>query len=403
MKEDNKKNVILLIPNLDAGGAERVVSNLSQRFPEDIRVHIVLHDARKITYEYKGELIDLGVDFRRDIHLIGGILLASLRLKKIKELREIHTTVSFLSQSHHINVLSQILGGREEKIILSVRNNQSRKFRGSLYGIFAKAFIKLFYGKAHTIVTLSEGVKRDLVDNFGIDESMIKTIYNPCDTERIRFLSKEGLTKEDHRSIFGDGPILVNVGSLNEQKGQWHLLRAFAKVREEVPGVKLAIFGEGRYEGYLKKLRNDLGLNDCVFFMGYQKNPFKFLSRSDVFVLSSLFEGFGNVITEAMACGLPIISADCESGPREILAPGTDLEKNIKEIEYADFGILTPVCDGERYGSKEPLTHEERELAKAMIHVLRDGQMKERYRKLAMTRVQDFDLENIVGQWVDIL
>ncbi len=399
-----QKNIMLLIPDLGAGGAERVVSNLSRRIPKDIKRYIVLHYAKNIEYGYDGQLINLGVNFRRDLHLLGGILLGTVRLNKIKEEHDIDTTISFLSQSHHINLLTHILGYDDDKIILSVRNNQSIKFKNSLYGIFAKLFIKLFYNEADTIVTLSDGVKRDLVENFGIDKNKIKTIYNPTDIETIRSQYNEVLSEKVHRSIFDSkGPVIVNIGSLNEQKGQWHLIRAFYKVKKNVPDSKLVFLGEGKLEGYLERLTEGLGLEDSVFFLGYQKNPFKFLYRSDVFVLSSLFEGFGNVITEAMACGLPIISTDCRSGPREIISPDTDVDDEAYEVEYSKYGILTPVCDGKRYSPSDPLTEEEELLVRSITDILKDEELKEKYSNRSLERVQDFGVDKITKQWVDLL
>src|SRR5699024_8973667 len=154
-------------------------------------------------------------------------------------------------------------------------------------------------------------------------------IYNFYDIEKILELSKEPLTVQDAK-IF-ENPTIVTVGRLAEQKGQWHLIRALNKVKKEIPDVKLIILGEGELEDYLKKLVNDYKLTENVHFLGFQKNPFKYITKSDMYVFPSLYEGFPNALAEGMVCGLPVISSDCESGPREILSP--DLDLNYPQIK----------------------------------------------------------------------
>ena len=95
------------------------------------------------------------------------------------------------------------------------------------------------------------------------------------------------------------------MGRLTRPKGQWHLIRALSYVKKEIEDVKLLILGQGELKGYLKELVDKLDLRNNVEFLGYQRNPFKYIASSDLFVFSSLYEGFGNVLVEAMACGVP--------------------------------------------------------------------------------------------------
>jgi len=398
-----KKKVMFLIPTLERGGAERVVSYLTQRLPEDMKKYVVLHDAKKVDYDHEGELIDLDLNLPREHHLLFEIFRGSWRLKKVKEKHRFDTSVSFLSKSHHLNLFSHALSGSNEKTILSVRNFQSVKFRDSLYGVVAKTIIKLFYNRADIIVTVSKGVKADLVKNFDIEEDKIEVIYNPCDLEKIRRLSKEEISQSEQKKIFHDHKVVMNVGYLGPQKGQWHLIRAFKEVKKEIPDAKLVLMGKGEFESYLKDLTEGLGLDDDVIFLGYKHNPFKYLSRSDVFALSSLFEGCPNVVLEAMGCGSPIVSTDCNSGPREILAPTTDFREEAEGVEYAEYGLLTPTCDGRHYDAKDPLTTEEKILARSIVEMLDDEELKKRYREASMERVKDFDLPSIINRWRSLI
>ena len=138
----------------------------------------------------------------------------------------------------------------------------------------------------------------------------------------------------------------------------------------------------------MKDLAKTLGIEKNVFFLGFQKNPFKFLYNADIFVLSSLWEGFGNVIVEAMRCDLPIISSDCPSGPREILSPCSDIFHRLKrENELCEFGILTPVDDSVN-------------LSNSMNKILEDDILQRKYKEQSILRVNDFSKEIIVAKFI---
>jgi len=398
-------NIGFLIPSLHKGGTERVVSTLSQHFSDRINVFIILHDAQNVMYDYEGELIDLNLNTKWYIHNSIGLLKGSYKLKEIKNDNNIDIIISFLTHSNQINLISSFLENRCAKTIISVRSYQSRRskffFRSSIEYIFK---YKL-YDKSDSIVAISKGVKYDLKKNFGITNKNIETIYNPCDVEKIKKLAKSNISYDKLRHVFKFNNIIISVGNLKIAKGQWHLLRAFRKVNDEFPNTNLVLIGEDRgLINYFKVLVKKLGLENNIFFLGFQENPFKYLAKSDIFVLSSLFEGFGNVIIEAMACGLPIISTDCRAGPREILAPDTDFRKEIKDdIEYAKYGVLTPVCDGKKYGADDPLTKEEELLAEAIMNLLEKKGIRKKYSKRSKERAQDFHPELIVKQWMEII
>jgi len=405
-RKRKKKNIIFYIAKLTSGGAERVVSNLSLNMPKNINTTIVLFDSKEgnVSYDYKGDLIDLQPPYHLKNLVKSKInyIYSVYKLSKIKKEQKIDATISFIDGSNLKNIYSEIISNYNTKVIISVRNYPSKREKK-----IRKGLTKLFYNQADYIITLSKGVKLDLLENFGIDRNKIKVIYNPCDSKRINRLSEKKITKRKHKMIFNTpGPVIINVASFKDtgQKGQWHLLRAFKKILENVPDSKLVLMGEGNLEKYLKVLTKDLNLSENVFFIGFQDNPFKFLARSDLFVFPSLFEGFGNVITEAMACGLPIISSDCPSGPREILAPDTDFRKKLRgKIEYAEYGILTPVCDGNYYSANDPLTKEEKMIANAVIRLLKDKEIREHYQNQSKKRIADFKPEKIIEQWLDVI
>lgn len=289
---------------------------------------------------------------------------------------------------------------RNDKVIVSVRNFISKELKG-FYGKLNKLSIKCLYNKADEVVVVSKAIKEDLVKNFGLKENKIKVIYNPYDIVKINQLAEEEIA-EDQIKIFNN-PIIITAGRLSEQKGQWHLIRAFKKVKFEIPDAKLIILGQGELKDYLRQLASDLKLENDIYFLGFQKNPFKYIARSNIYVLPSLYEGFPNALCEAMACRVPVISSDCKSGPREILAPETDINIEAQDIEYNKFGILVPVCDGIMYRYDEELTKEEELLSSSIINLLKNKEIQEKYAVEAFNRVKDFSKENIIKNWENII
>lgn len=170
-----------------------------------------------------------------------------------------------------------------------------------------------------------------------------------------------------------------------------------------MPDAKLVILGQGDLEDYLKELAKELDLEKDVHFLGFQENPFKYIAKSTIYAFPSLYEGFPNAMCEAMVCGVPVISADCKSGPREILAPDTDINREIDDIEYAKYGILIPPSDGVKYKSDDELIKEEKILSKSIVALMKDKAMMDKYSKLAMERVDDFSMDKIIKQWEELL
>jgi len=193
------------------------------------------------------------------------------------------------------------------------------------------------------------------------------------------------------------------VGRLAYEKGQWHLIRAFKLVSEKDPSARLVIIGEGPLRGYLEKLIMDLGLSGKVHLLGWKPNPFKYMARSFLLCFPSLLEGLGNVIIEALACGLPVMSSDCLSGPREILAPGTEYKiGKLRRAEYGEYGILMPIMDGKLYSATDPLTWREKVWADEIVRLLRNPEILEEYRRKGPQRATDFDISKIIPKYFSV-
>jgi glycosyltransferase involved in cell wall biosynthesis len=214
------------------------------------------------------------------------------------------------------------------------------------------------------------------VKRYKIRPEHVKVIYNPIDLENIRENIENGLLKKEHSHFLnGDKKTIITAGRLVRQKDQKTLIKAFEKVYQKV-NADLVILGEGELEDELKKLVIDLSISERVHFIGFQHNPYIYFKKADLFVLTSIHEGFGHVIVEALSTGTPVISTNCQSGPKEVLDDGK-------------YGTLTEVGNVEELAGKmlQILSMNEEDLLK----------LKEN----GYQRAADFDARDIVKQYED--
>lgn len=371
-----KKKILFLTPTLGVGGGERVVSLLSLNFSPRIETIIVAFE-NIVSYPYKGRLIFLDIPTKKNVLLkLYYFLLAWVRFKKILRNHRPDAVISLGVMQNIVALLAT------KNAIVRVDNSLSHGYKG-IKGKLLKILMPLLFRRAKKVIAVSEGLREDLMKNFSVRENRIQVIYNPIDISEIR--SSLDALEPKYKHIF-QYPVIINVGRMNEQKGQEYLIRAFKKVREKCgKEVKLIILGEGELIPYLNELTRTLKLEHDVFLLGWQKNPFAFLARSTVFVLSSLWEGLGNVILEAMACGLPVISSDCPEGPRDILNPHTIRTGRMEKMEKAPYGILVP-------------TKNEEIMSEAIIELLENKDLLAHYKNKSLTRSKDFDVTHIIKQ-----
>lgn len=390
MEERKIKKVIFFIPTLSGGGAERVVSELSCNLPECIRQYIVLfHD--KISYPHRAELMSLGLDdddsrniFVKAMRIIKRVV----RFKKVVDAVRPDVVISFL-QANTVNLLTRQCSKKNMyRAVISERTATSQidMIMKGLYGFVNRTLMSLLYKKADKIVSVSEAIKYDLVRIFGVAEERITVIYNPIDAQKLSALAQEEV---DHPWFMQTVPIIITVGRLSAQKDQKSLLEAFAYINKE-KRCRLVIIGEGDLRDDLLRRARSLGVENGVSILGFQRNPFKYIARSKIFVLPSLFEGFPNALVEAMAIGCPVIAADCVSGPREILDPSLSHNSAISGLRMADFGILFPVGDIAA-------------MADGMRLMLNDEKVRCRYADAAIKRARSFETGGITARYVDVL
>jgi glycosyltransferase involved in cell wall biosynthesis len=207
-------NIVMVIPVLSTGGAERVVSNLSLNLPDEITRYIVLYDASKISYPYKGTIINLNLPGSRNpLKKIYEFILRVKKLRRLKKDYKITASVSFTENPNLINILAR----NKDKVIVSVRNYRSKEIKneGTL-GVCYKLLLKLLYNKADLVIAVSQGIKQDLITNFNIKSDKIKVIYNAYDIPKIQNMAEEELEEED--KLIYRNPVVITVGRLSKQK-----------------------------------------------------------------------------------------------------------------------------------------------------------------------------------------
>lgn len=380
--------IAIITETLAKGGAEKTAANISLYLSDKYEKSLIVYDGSQTVYPYDGQIIDLK---SYPSHRLTAKLLTLLKrickVNDIKEQNRFHAVISLMDSCNIVNLLTK----QGEKVIVSARNDLLRK-EGTMDKRLRLYLLKWLCRYADIVVAVSEGIGNELVKKYHMDKRKIKVIYNGYDLRAIKTSAEQPLEPQ-YNELF-TVPCIITVGRLTEQKGQKHLIRAFKKVKSVIHDVKLILLGQGELETELKQLTAALGLADDVYFMGFQENPYRFIRHADVFVLSSLYEGFPNALAEAMACGVPVISTDCYTGPREILAPETDTGIQAQTIEYAPYGILVPVCKGEK---------EEELLAQAIINILSNPSQRGHYAQMASKRIQDFSMEKMIHQWEEVI
>ncbi len=376
-----KKRISILTISLSPGGAERVVSTIANKLCDFYEVHLVLLKGEifyKISDKVKLHILDAS-NYSKELGVIKFLKIPALARKYSKFLKEkeVEVSLSFLNRPNYINVLSRHFYNKS-KIVISERIAPLMEYNGkNLRDFVSKALIRSLYHKANRVISNSNYIAYELSNYFNIDPNKIKVIYNPVDTG-----CKCSNCRKNEKFTF------INVGRFYAQKNHKLLIEAFKKANLD---AQLWLIGEGPLKGELQALVSNLGLKGKVKFLGNQRDVFSFLCKSHCFVLSSTYEGLPNSVLEALSCGLPVISTDCKSGPREILAPDTNFEKQITDsIEYSKYGILVPVGNPNL-------------LARAMNRIYESKHLLKHYENVAKERAKDFESSRIIEQYIEVI
>jgi glycosyltransferase involved in cell wall biosynthesis len=317
--------IALLLPDMRGGGAERVALQLIMDFQSSgASIDLLLLQKRGELLERVPSgvrIIDLGAPRIRSALMP---LIRYLRSEKPEGLLALMWPLTILA------VLAFRISRSQTRLVLADHTTLSLHY-GYFSGAIRRAMaasIRFLYPLAGARVAVSGGVADDLARLSGISRESISVVYNPVPAPP---QINEAARAEADAAWGGPGKRLITIGNLKPEKKHTLLIRAFARVASET-SAKLMILGEGAMRSELERLADELGLSRHVLLPGFAPDPWPLLSSADLFALSSDYEGYPLVLIEAMRCGVPVVSTDCESGPREILDGGR-------------YGALTPVGD----------------------------------------------------------
>ncbi len=330
---NNTPDIAIYLRLLYGGGAERVMVNLMQGFvKQGLKVDLVMNTVDgPYMKQVPPEVRIVGLKAPR---MVEGLpkLAGYLRREKPSVL------LSGLHYNNEIALWAKRLSGTSTRVFVSEHNTLSIHARNRRSDRLAAILSRLFYSWADGIVAVSRGVAKDLAKVTHLPQQRIQTIYNPIITPDL--FEKSAVAIDHPWFATGQPPVIIGAGRLEEQKDFPSLIRAFAIVRKVLP-ARLVILGSGKDRQLLNNLVRELGLKDDVGFFGFVDNPYGYIARSHVFVLSSAWEGFGNVIVESLALGTPVVSTNCPNGPAEILDNGKYGELvSVGDIEAMAQAIL---------------------------------------------------------------
>lgn len=361
----SKHKILFVLPTNTFGGAERVTLNVikgMQSFEPILltqkrmnRIYSPLGITIYSFEDYNCVIPDISlrtiISYTKAIHTVSNLVQPSIIFGVM------HFASLFLTLARDLFFL-------RVPVVTSIHGTYSSHFKSLNRSPTFKEKLLIHYLllRLKNVVVPSAGIKSDIISHFSINDKKFKVIYNGFDLEWIKAcgLSEIPLTK--------DCPWIVAASRLGPPKDFSTLLQSFRIVRDQLK-TKLLIVGEGPYEQKIREQIALLKLDEDVHMVGFQENPFKYIARGDVFVLSSLSEGLPGALIEAMALGVPVVSTDCPSGPGEI-------------IESGDNGILTPVGNAH-------------DLAEACLSILNDHLLRDRFVAGGRARAEYFSIQRM--------
>ena len=386
---DSKKKcpIVFLINSLCEGGAERAMLTLSKQFVKEGHSVTILALTKNNFYTIpKGvEMVYLSKmdDSLSGVRKMFYMPYHAWQLKQYVKTHNIALVQSYLFRANFVNLISSLLGSTQVIQVVN-RSVVSRFFKEGLSGKINLFLIRYLYPKADMIIHISMQMKDDFNRHFFTRKNE-NVIYNPYDIKSVLYQANEAT--EDFR-FESHKRYLITVGRLISLKRFGDVLEAISRLDSD---IELILLGDGKERNALENQANELGIKKRIHFLGQVENPFKYIKKSDVFISSSSVEGFPNVLLESMLCETVVISSDCLSGPREILAPNSNSAKRLsKGMELSEFGILYAVGDTVA-------------LVEALRSILEDHALLYHYQERAFSRAKEFSVDSIASKYREVL
>jgi len=366
------KKVVFFINSLAGGGAERILATMLFSLRDEFELTLVLIEKRisydiphdiNIIYLNSGWISYFG--FGKFLNI--GFL--AYKLAKLCSFIKADYCFSLTLRPNLINSLSKQFGNKSVAVLYEVATPSVQYAEKTISSFLIKKMISTIYPKGDVLLANSMGVSNDLKVNFFI-EKFIQVVYSPININHIINLSNEESELSDDKCVR-----FVTIGRLDKGKNHEMMIKSFSKIKNT--DSILYILGEGELKSDLNMLIEKLSLQKRVLLLGFDSNPYKYLRQCDVFLFSSSFEGFPTVVIEALACGLPVISTDCDNGPREMLSNVNNFQRITDNIEVADYGTLTPVNNQNCF-------------TEAINVILENEDLIKKYQKRALERARYF-------------
>ena len=365
------KKILFYTNNLDPlfGGALFSQLVLIQEFQKrGIEVKLIANKKRE-----KELPIDIPVIY---LNAKYGDIERPFKLKKIIEQERPDALLSsMLPQNVTASITKSLYKKSDVKFIGIVRNSCSYVDYGSKWKIPYRLFIKKMYENLDYVVGIAKDVTNDLKKTFFIRDEKLKIIHVGLNPEEVKSKAEEELPQE-YKEVFEKNRILINVGRLLPQKNQKVLVEVLELIKKEVPNVKLVLVGEGKLKKELQNLAKEKKLEKDVIFTGFQENPFKFVKRADIFLLSSEFEGGPRVMKESMILGVPVVAFKTKGMFVDVLSEGT--------------GILVPPYDKQKF-------------TKEVINLLKNDELLREYQKKSLKKAEEFDIKNYADKYLELI
>jgi glycosyltransferase involved in cell wall biosynthesis len=363
-----KKRVLFFIYEMGAGGAARTMLNIINNLDRTKFTPIL------VTLNYQG---DYEANVAEDVLFIKlptkRLRSAIFPLAKVIRQEKADIVFSTIPNYNTIAILGNLFSFTPAKNIV----REAAFLGGSIKANLKLRLYGLLYTFASRVVALSHGVKNNIIKRYRVKDEKIDVIYNPVDTNHIQQSIEKGSLSKEYQGFFNKNEkIIMTAGRLVHDKDQQTLIKAFSYVNEQID-ARLFILGEGELETELKQKAKELKIEDRVHFLGFKKNPYVYFKQADVFALTSKREGFGHVLAEALAVGVPIVATNAKPGAEEVLDNGK-------------YGVLCEVGDAEA-------------IARAMMKIINlSKEEREKVIAKGLERVEDFQANRITRQYEEV-
>lgn len=386
------KKLAFVTPDLKSGGSERVASRLTHLFGDRYEIYYIVFDDSDISYNINAELInlDLPPSNNKLVKVVNTFKRAAGIRRVVKE-KGIDAVVCFTPIANRAMRFAKpgcaMIGACRGYGDLEQNTDDYHK-------VIAAGAVMLFN---------SREMQEFYLENYPDDRESCVTIENLIDLERIERKAQEELPPE-HAEFYANHRVVSAVGILSRHKGHWDLFKSFELLRERIPDAGLVLVGHrGQYEQELREMAARNKYADDILLVGYQSNPFKYISKSTVYALSSISEGFPNALIEAMACSVPCVSTSCKTGAYEIMYNDYRLTETRGGYVIADNGILTPVFDGKVDFDYENKSEAHRVFADALERVMTDLPLADRLAASGRRRAARNDESAVADEYFELI